>query len=365
MLERGRISATQAFLLLLSTILPTAILTVPAITVRAARQDAWLSVLLATFAGLGVSFLVTGLSLRFPGKTLIEYLGEILGKWPGRIAALLYIWWFFQMAAEVVREFGTFLVAAVMPETPLVVFHIVGVAVVMYLVRSGLEVLARFNQLFLPATALLAAVFLLSAKDMRLDRLLPLFDSGLVPVLKGAAAPASWLGEVAVFAMLIPYLDNPGKAPRAAAAAILGSGFFLLVSIFEALLIFGPETADAWVYPVFNAVRIVSLANFLERLESVVMAVWMLGGFVKVGVFCYAAVLGSAQLFGLKDYRPLALPAGAIVVALSILLNENTAELLSFLSLVWPPYALSIFEIGLPALFFAAALVRQKRGARR
>ena len=51
------------------------------------------------------------------------------------------------------------------------------------------------------------------------------------------------------------------------------------------------------------------------------MAAWMLGGFVKVGVFYYAAVLGSAQLFGLKDYRPLVLPAGTIVVALSILLN--------------------------------------------
>ncbi|MCL6450851.1 MAG: hypothetical protein K6T75_06125 [Acetobacteraceae bacterium] len=66
--------------------------------------------------------------------------------------------------------------------------------------RGGLEVLARFNQLFFPAAGLLAVVFLLSAKDMRLERVLPLFDAGLVPVLKGAAAPASWLGEIAVFA---------------------------------------------------------------------------------------------------------------------------------------------------------------------
>lgn len=365
MLEQGRISTTQAVLLLMSMILPTAILTVPGITVRAARQDAWLSILAAAVAGLGISFLVTGLALRFPGKTLTEYLVEILGRWPGKIAGLLYIWWFFQMAAEVVREFGTFLVAAVMPDTPLIVFHVLGVAVTAYLVRNGLEVLARFNQLFIPSAAFLAIVFLLSAKDMRLERVLPLFDAGLVPVLKGAAAPASWLGEIAVFAMLVPYLDRPQKAFRTAAAAVLFSCFFLLAAIFEALLIFGPATADAWVYPVFNAVRVVSLANFLERLESVVMAAWMLGGFVKVGVFYYAAVLGSAQLFGLKDYRPLVLPAGTIVVALSILLNENTVELLYFLSLVWPPYALSIFEAGLPALFLVVALFRKKGEVRR
>ncbi len=55
----------------------------------------------------------------------------------------------------------------------------------------------------------------------------------------------------------------------------------------------------------FNSVRLVSIANFLERLESVVLMAWILGGFIKVGVFYYAAVLGRAQWLGLKDYRSL------------------------------------------------------------
>jgi len=54
---------------MLSVVLPTAILIVPAITVTKARQDAWLSV---------------SLSLRFPGQTLCEYAEDILDNVLGK-----------------------------------------------------------------------------------------------------------------------------------------------------------------------------------------------------------------------------------------------------------------------------------------
>lgn len=349
-------------MLMMSMILPTAILTVPALTVKSARQDAWVSVILATLVGLLIARLVVSLSLRFPGKTLFEYAEEILGKVPGKIVGLLYIWWFLHMNAVIVREFGTFLVSALLPDTPIIVFHIVGVAVVAYMVRNGLEVLSRVNQLFIPLTALLAIIFILSTKDMKLARLLPVFDAGLIPIVKGAAVPASWLGEIVTFTMIIPYLNKPKEAHRVAALSILLIGFFLTVSILEALLIFGPHVAGRWVFPTFNAVRVVSIANFLERLESVIMAGWVLGGFVKVGVFYYVAVLGSAQWLGLRDYRPLVAPVGVILVALSILLHENVVDMLHFLAQVWPPYALIVFQVGIPLVLLIIALARGKGG---
>jgi len=349
-------------MLMMSMVLPTAILTIPAIAVKYARQDAWLSIVLATLVGLLIAWLVVSLSLRFPGKTLFEFTEEILGKAPGKIVCFLYIWWFLHMIALAVREFGVFLVTAMMPDTPIIVFHIALIAVVAYAVRNGLEVLCRFNQLFIPVTALLAVVFILSVKDMKLARLLPVFDTGLIPIVKGAAVPASWMGEIVIFAMIIPYLNKPKEALRVAALSILLISFFLTASILEALLIFGPNITGHWIFPTFNAVRVVSIANFLERLESVVLMAWILGGIVKLGVFYYAAVLGSAQWLGLKDYRPLVLPVGVISVALSIFLHEGIVDLLGFLAMVWPPYALIVFETGIPLVLLIVALARGKGG---
>ncbi|HAG06633.1 MAG: putative membrane protein, partial [Clostridia bacterium 62_21] len=242
-------------------------------------------------------------------------------------------------------------------------FCILIVAVAAYAVRNGLEVLSRFNQLFIPLVGLLAIVFALSVKDMKIARLLPVFDAGLIHIVKGGVTPAMWLGQIVTFAMIIPYLNRPRDAHRVATLSLLLIGFFLTASILEALLIFGPNVSAAWVFPTFNAVRVVSIANFLERLESVIVAVWVLGAFVKVGVFYYAAVLGSAQWFGLRDYRPLVAPVGVLLVALSILLwGENIVEMLYFLTEVYAPFSLLVFEVGIPLLLLIVALARRKGG---
>lgn len=226
-------------MLMLSMGLPTAMLTAPAITVRHARQDAWLSIIIATAAGLVIARLVASLSIRFPGKTLFEYAEEILGKVPWKIVGLFYIWWFLHVNALVIRELGIFMVTAMMPDTPIIVFHVVGVAVVAYTVRNGLKVLSRFNQLFIPVTGLLAVVFLLSTKDMKLTRLLPVFEASFIQIVKGAALPASLLGEIVTHTMIIPYLDKPREAHRVATLSILLMGLFLTASVLESLLIFG------------------------------------------------------------------------------------------------------------------------------
>ncbi len=363
MLEGGKIDSKQAIFLLTTMVLATAILFVPAIIAHHAKQDAWISAILATLGGLVIARLQVTLGLRFPGMTLFQYLEVILGKVLGKAAGFLYLWWFLHMNAEVLREFGSFLVAAFMPDTPIIVFIIIITIISAYAVRSGLEVFTRVNQIILPLILLsLLVLFALAIKEMRITRLLPLLDTGVVPIIKGALTPLSWFGEMATFLMIIPYLNKPQEAPRIANTAILISGTFFLITVLGVLAIFGPALSARWMFPTLNGARMIHLANFLERLEAVIMVIWVFGAFVKISVFYYAGVLGSAQLLGLKDFRPLVLPIGVIVVALSILLHPNILDLAHFLGQVWPPYALSTFEVGLPLILLAISLIRGKGG---
>jgi len=362
MLEQGKIEGRQAIALMLSVVLPTAILIVPAVVVKDARQDAWLSVLAATVMALVIVRVVVSLSLRFPGKALCEYAEDILGKVLGKIVCLLYIWLFFlYVGSGTVREFDFFLVTVLMPETPMLAFGITVVAVAAYAIRNGLEVLCRFNWLFIPVTGLLAIIFLLAIPQMKVARLLPVIDTGLVPIIQSSVEPTMWLGEIVVLAMLIPYLNKPQEAHRVAMLSVLLCGFLLTVSTLEALLVFGPDHTAIWTYPIYNVIRIISIANFLERLESVLVVFWVLGGIVKIGVFYYVAVLGSAQCFGLRDYRPLVLPVGVILLAMNkFMFGENFEETSHYISDVLVPFVLIVFEVGLPLLLLTVALVRGK-----
>ncbi|AEG60415.1 GerAB/ArcD/ProY family transporter [Desulforamulus ruminis] len=362
MLEGGKISTRQAIFLLTTTIFATVILFVPSITANYAMQDAWISVLLATACGLLMAWLITRLGLYYPDKTIFEYAGKIVGRWPGKAVGLLYILWFLHLNAEVIREYGELMTAAFMPDTPIIVFHLIVVALAAYAVRNGLEVLTRANEVFFPVIlGSIILVLLLSIGNMDFNRLLPIWDAGAIPVLKGSLVPLSWFGEIVTIMILLPYLNKPGKAYQVSAAALLISGLLLLSSVVGALAIFGPQLSGAWMFPTLNNARIISIANFIERMEPFVMGVWVTGGFIKISVFFWVVVLGTAQILELKDYRPLVLPIGATLVALSMFLNSNILDLLLFLSQVWPAYALSIFEVGIPLLLLVIAWLRGKK----
>jgi spore germination protein KB len=362
--EPETIDGRQATWLMIGLILPTAFLVVPAITVKHAGQGAWLSILVAVPVGLAVARMVVSICLRFPGKSLLQCAEVILGRVPGKAVQFLYVWWFLHGAAFISDEFGSFLCAAIMPDTPPLVFFIVGTAVVAYGVRHGLEVLARYTQVFLPLTlTLLSVVLLLAVTEMKFSRLLPLLERTPAEILKGAATPMSWLGESVILGLIVPNLARPREAMAVAVRALLFVSFFLWACVAAAILVYGPVLPAGWLFPTYNVVRVVSIANFLERLDAVVVAAWMFGGFTKVGLFLYAAALGSAQALGLRDYRPLVGPLAVILVGLATLCR-SVVDLRDFAARVWPAYTLLPFALGFPLLLLAVAALR-RLGARK
>jgi VIT1/CCC1 family predicted Fe2+/Mn2+ transporter len=79
MLEQGKISPRQLMGLVLSFTLGSAILIIPTALTASAKQDAWLAMLLATIAGLGIITVYTALALKFPEQTFFQSLSDMPG----------------------------------------------------------------------------------------------------------------------------------------------------------------------------------------------------------------------------------------------------------------------------------------------
>ncbi len=364
MLEQGKISIRQATLLMVLTILATAILFLPSIATEQAGQDAWISAIIATVNGIIISLLVVTLMRRFPNQTIVEYSEDILGKFLGKIVGLGYFWFFLHTNAIIIREFGDFMIAAFMPKTPLVVFNSMIIILAVLVVRSGLEPLGRLNEwIFILYISILLTITVFLLPVMEVENLLPILEGGILPPLKGALTPTSWFGEIIILSMIFPFLTQPHRGYRVAIGAHLIVGAFLLIGVAQAVSIFGPVLVSAVKFPIMQTVRLISLGGFFDRVEVLVMVVWIAGVFVKVSVFHYATVLSAAQLFGLSDYRPLVIPLGILAVILSIHLFQNVSDLIEFLSVTFSVYALSTFEVGVPALLLLVALARGKGGS--
>ena len=109
-----------------------------------------------------------------------------------------------------------------------------------------------------------------------------------------------------------------------------------------------------------DVVRYISLADFLEHLESLVMAIWVAGAFLKISVMYYALVTGTAQWLKLSDFRPLVLPHGFLLVLFAIWSAPNLSELGHFLTATGPFY-LTTMQTLVPLLLLLVALIRKRK----
>lgn len=357
MLERGKISCTQTVYLLVNLVGATAIVFLPAITARDAGRDAWLVPVVTTLPGIYLALVIVALGRRYPGQTLFQYLQAILGTWPGKAAGLFYLFFFLHTNSLIVREFGELMVSMVMPRTPLLVFHVLILLLCAWAIRGGLEVLARVMELTWPViTFLFSVTIALTISQVDLNRLLPLLENGFMPVINASLAPTGWRGEIILLAMFLPFMAKPREGKRCAILAVVAVGLILTTDAVFNTAVLGPSVARM-TFPTFSLVRMVSVANFLERIDAVLVTIWVVSMFGKIALFYYATVIGAAQLVGLGDYRPVVVPVGVILAALSILVAENSRELVEHIARFWPLFAY-LFEYIIPTILLVAAAIK-------
>lgn len=360
--EEGFIHARQAAILMWFNVLPTAIIFLPSFLARRAQQDAWLAVIVAILLTLPLGFVLTWLGIRFPHLTLFQYSEIILGKAAGKAISIFYVLALIQLNALVLREFSEFLVSAVMPETPLLVFTVTLVAVAIYGARNGIEVISRSAEFVMPLMVVFILTILsLVTPEMSWRNLFPMLERGVKPVLAGAIVVLGFTGEISLLAGISGFINPPQGVRMSVIVGLAGVFLFLWLVVLSGILVFGSAETGRLTFVVFSLARMISIANFLERIEVLFMAIWVAGVFIKVMLNLYIASLGLATVMELTDFKPLCAPLAAFMIALSVLLFKNISHLLFYLEEIMPLWGF-LWEFGIPVFLALVAAIRKAKG---
>lgn len=357
MLEKGKISSMALLFMLMNVVGPTAIIFLPAVAAKYAKQDAWMTPIIATIPGVVVIILASELGRRFPGKTIIEYLPEILGNWLGTATGVLYLFFFIHTNGIIIREYGELMANIALPQTPTIVTHTSFVFLAAYAIRSGLEVIGRLLILILPAAIFAFFILLLfGLQEAKFNNLLPMLENGLSLILLGSVTPSAWRGEVIFLAMFLPYLVETQKGKLLGIWAVVLTGAVLVVDAAVNTAIFGPSTARL-VFPTFEIANTVEAIGIF-RVGVLFLSIWqLLSIWTKITMFYYVAVLRTAQLLKLKDYRPVVLPIGIILAAFSIVVVENSVRIPQYVTTGFPPFAYLV-EWVIPLILLLIAIAK-------
>lgn len=361
MLEQGRISNRQLLVLLLLAQIGDMILIYPAVITFFAHQDAWLSSLL----GIPVGLVSIWIMLKFyhlqPGMTLVEAMSSIWGKWIGALVNLWYLFFFFTLTVIATREVGDFLTTQIIPNTPIRIVHLVFVIVLLWGVLHGIESLARTGEILLPLVTLFIVFLIICILPQAdADRLKPVLGSGWLPLVKGMTVTVAYpFGELTAFMMLLPYTVNVPHRKKDIMLTSLIGGLLLTGIVMISIMVLGAFFTQHNIYASFILSQRISIGNFLERIEAIMATVWIISTYFKAVIYFYCFLLGFAQLFKLKTYRPLILPSGMMLFGMAIIIAPNITYYVSMIVYYWVDWDITCSTV-IPLLAIIAYKIRNR-----
>ncbi|MGE7090448.1 GerAB/ArcD/ProY family transporter [Lysinibacillus sp. NPDC048646] len=359
---KGEIVSAQQFTIIVFLFsIGTTILIIPGTMANAVKQDAWIAAILGVVLSLLLVKLFISLGNRTPNLTFIEANEKILGKFMGKFTSVGFIFLPLLSAGELFFFIGTFMHTEVMPETPTVAFAILFSIIIIFATYLGVEVFARCAEILFPIFLFLFVVFIICiSPQIDIKNVQPILDTPTKSLLGGILNFMSTFSfPLVVLLMIFPSAINEHKsAQKGFYIGTIAGGLVLTVIIALSILVLGATNTSHQSYPSYALAQNISIGNFLQRIEIIMAFMWMFTIFVRSYVYFYASVKGLAQIFNIKDHRPLILPLGMISIAFSQILHPSIVHSINYNKETWPLFTLTV-TILLPLLLLFVAKLRK------
>lgn len=348
----GYISAAGGCALAFMLVVQRVFLTMFSTWVEENVQLAWFSSTVAGVSCLVMVLLVIYILQQVGSKDLLAVAELLLGK-PGKwCIALSYILIFISNAVLLVRSYAENTLTTALPLLSFhwaILWYAFSAVIVCYF---SLEVLARISYVILPLTILgILAICLLLYPFYIGYNLLPWQGYGIMQ-----AAGNGLLGagvNIGLFVLIL--IATSFKDVSALKKAVVSSGILaLLTKIFILIIyiaVYGIGIGAEKTNPFFELSRLVYVNRYLQRIEALMIMLWVMVGLMCIAISIYIVVYLVTQLLDISSMRPVISVVGMIVVLLSgmpgsvgevILLDKQAIELYTILGTYLIPCALAL-----------------------
>ena len=359
MLEKERLTTRQLALLIIAVLIGGVLINYPSTICIYAQQDAWISSIIGSMIGIGLVWILYRLYRVHPGKNLIQICREILGFWLGTVLSVFYLFFFVIKTALFCREIADFMNTEIYPFTPMLFVVTMFLLPIVWGIQHGLGTIGRSNEILLPIVILsLLFVTMLLVPQLEISRIFPIFENGVLPIAKGTVFSSFYpFGELIVFMMIFPYTNEQPHTKRDVLLASSVGGVMLIFIVFITLLTMGPLLTKNAVYSAYVASQKVTHEIILQRIEFLTIFAWVICTYFKAMLYYYAFLVGSAELFKLKQYRFLNLPTAFLILGLSVTIGPNIKYILLDFVPSWTAWN-SVMATIIPLLLSAVYAIR-------
>lgn len=326
-----KISHIQLRGLIVSNVIGVGVLALPNTLADPVGNNGWLVLIITGALFIGLFVLYEQIFKLYPRKDIFEIAKETLGffYYPSLMIMSIY---FILTASIVARNLGELMKIFLLQSTPIQVIILVFIMACTYLSSYEIDSIARLGYFLYPIIIIFTTlIVVMSLPKADFTNMLPVLQTDMKSIGKGViAALFSFYGiEISLFA--IPFVEERDKALKSGIMAIITIVLIYLALVIMALSHFSIEQMKSIVYPVLMLVRQLDLPGFfLENLDGLVIALWVLVVFATMVSTYFAAAKILSKTFNRKKHKYFVLGLVPVILAIS-LLPENYIELFNIL----------------------------------
>ncbi|MEY8303455.1 GerAB/ArcD/ProY family transporter [Anaerosalibacter bizertensis] len=360
--QHSRLSNGQLKALIITANIGVGILSLPSSIADIMNNAGWIAIVLGGLATLPFVYIMNKLAEMYRGRIFYEYGKEVVGNILFKIFNVVYLTYFLVFLAFVVRIFGEVIEAYLLQNTPIEVIMFTMLLATSYIGRSDIESLSRMAFLILPIIALITIFFvILSLPTLDFTNVLPAFRFNIKDVPKGVVTVFfSYMG-FEIILVALAYTKDSRSALKYSIRGILYTTIIYLVTFFITLSQFGIHELKKQIWPSISVMREIDLPGFfIENLDGIMMANWVLVVFATMGPLMYAGGVVLSSLFNTKKHNFFVIPLIPIVMIIA-LIPESLTQVYSTMDMIVRYLAIFTIIIAPTILFIVSLLKRRKK----
>lgn len=241
----------------------------------------------------------------YPNKNLYDVLKALFGTVIAKGIILLYAIWAYLFVIVKVGAYSVTLQATLMPSIHPGILITILFLLVIYTLTKNTRTIFRFAEfLYQPILVFLAIMFLFALPNMDFYELVPVSISNLEENLYTVPDICSIGGNLVLvlfFSKKLIYSGNMKNITKRVLNTVVVFSIISILSIVLSVAINGATITSKLSYPMFQAIKNVSILNTFERFDSLMTMIAVLSDFVGIYIFLQMIMLCLGWIFSYQS----------------------------------------------------------------
>lgn len=267
-----------------------------------ARQDAWISVLIAGIATHIVTFCMIKTLEIYGSNDLYGIQIDIFGKWIGNLFNLMYIVYCFVACFSVLRNYIEVIQAWLFPSIGTWFLSATLLIIIIYAFTGGLRVIVGVSFFSIILSLWILPMLAFPLKYSTAESLFPILENDFRSILKGAHSMTFTIIGFEILNIVYPFIKDKEKIRKPVHLGLLLSTSIYLAVMLVSITYYSEGKLVKTIWATLTLFSFISFP-FVERFEFIAVCFWMIIILPNMCFYLWAAYRGATRLWNISGVK--------------------------------------------------------------